>query len=58
MDADSRTRDRAGMTETRWRKIVADLAKRRARTLLTLFGLSLAFDFRGIGGNRVLDSAQ
>jgi putative ABC transport system permease protein len=35
------------MTPTRWRKIVADFAKRRARTLLTLFGLSLGLIFVG-----------
>ena len=35
------------MSKTRWRKILADLAKRRARTLLTLFGLSLGLIFVG-----------
>jgi putative ABC transport system permease protein len=35
------------MTATRWRKVVADLAKRRVRTLLTLFGLSLGLIFVG-----------
>src|ERR1700736_253391 len=35
------------MTKTRWSKIIADLAQRRARTLLTLFGLTLGLVFVG-----------
>jgi len=35
------------MTSTRWRKIIGDLAQRPARTLLTLFGLSLGLVFVG-----------
>ncbi len=35
------------MTWTRWHKILADLAHRRARTLLTLFGLTLGLVFVG-----------
>ena len=35
------------MTRTRWRKVFADLAERRARALLTLFGLTLGLIFVG-----------
>jgi putative ABC transport system permease protein len=35
------------MTKTRWRKIIGNLAQRPARTLLTLFGLSLGLAFLG-----------
>jgi ABC-type antimicrobial peptide transport system permease subunit len=35
------------VTKTRWHKIIRDLAQRPARTLLTLFGLSLGLVFVG-----------
>jgi putative ABC transport system permease protein len=35
------------MTSTRWHKIIGDLAQRPARTLLTLFGLTLGLVFVG-----------